>query len=238
MVAALLLAAVSFANAFLSPNYHPTTIKKSHTILHNSLKPAALPLLDAGKALARSGELLIDLTTALDLYGGSLSSTGAQIRNAGDSVAQAAASCRFKTGAELVTDELREAATCLAEGVVQAKRAVEEAGVDESKELQVAIQAMVEPLQCTADSLEASGARILQRATPLQVGMELSKAGVSLGVLAGALRQLSPNKEEAQTGAQRMTYASEQMILAGNNLQGIKSKAAPGKSWLKGGGNL
>ena len=100
-----------------------------------SLKPAAIPLMDsgksyiytdrvsfisylratpsypkflAGKALARSGELLIDLTTALDIYGGSLSATGANIRNCGDCLAQAAASCRFKTAAELVTDELRE----------------------------------------------------------------------------------------------------------------------------------
>lgn len=61
-----------------------------------------------GKALARSGELLIDLTTKLDLYGGSLSATGANIRNCGDCIAQAAASCRFKTAAELVIDELRE----------------------------------------------------------------------------------------------------------------------------------
>ena len=44
-----------------------------------------------GKALARSGELLIDLTTKLDLYGGSLSATGANIRNCGDCLAQAAA---------------------------------------------------------------------------------------------------------------------------------------------------
>jgi len=96
-----------------------------------SLKPAALPLMDSGKALARSGEFLIDLTTALDLYGGALSASGAQIRNAGDCLAQAAASMRFKTGAELVVDELREAATCLKEAVVKLKLAVEEAEVDD-----------------------------------------------------------------------------------------------------------
>jgi hypothetical protein len=73
-----------------------------------SLKPAAMPLMDCGKALARSGELLIELTTSLDIYGGSLSAMGANVRNCGDCVAQAAASCRFKTGVELVTDELRE----------------------------------------------------------------------------------------------------------------------------------
>ena len=42
------------------------------------------------------------------MYGGSLSAAGASIRNCGDCVAQAAASCRFKTAAELVIDELRE----------------------------------------------------------------------------------------------------------------------------------
>ena len=64
-----------------------------------------------GKALARSGELLVDLTNALDLYGGGLSATGASIRNCGDCLAQAAASCRFKTASELVIDELREGKT-------------------------------------------------------------------------------------------------------------------------------
>ena len=91
--------------------------------------------MDSGKALARSGELLIDLTTAEGLYGGALSAAGAQIRNAGDSVAQAAASCRFKTGRELVTDELREAGTCLQEAVVKLKLAVEEAVVDDRADL-------------------------------------------------------------------------------------------------------
>lgn len=100
-----------------------------------SLKPAALPLMDAGKALARSGELLIETTSALDLYGGGLSAAGAQIRNAGDCIAQAAASCRFKTANELVCDELREAATCLEEATGKMKLAVEEAVADENMQL-------------------------------------------------------------------------------------------------------
>ena len=100
-----------------------------------TLKPAALPLMDAGKALARSGEFLIDLTSALDLYGGALSASGAMIRNAGDCLAQAAASMRFKTGAELVVDELREAATCLNEAVDKLRLATEEAEVDKDSAL-------------------------------------------------------------------------------------------------------
>jgi hypothetical protein len=132
--------------------------KPKPTLRFMSLKPAATSLMDSGKALARSGEFLIDLTQDLDLYGGTycmiaefstscflnlilsrncmslieggLSAAGAQIRNAGDSVAQAAASCRFKTGSELVTDELREAATCLIEACSKLKTAVEEARQD------------------------------------------------------------------------------------------------------------
>ena len=104
-----------------------------------SLKPAAVPLMDCGKALARSGELIIELTTALDIYGGSLSAVGAQIRNAGDCIAQAAASCRFKTGLELVIDELRESATCLQEAVPKLQLAVEEANQDERNDFALII---------------------------------------------------------------------------------------------------
>lgn len=91
--------------------------------------------MDSGKALARSGELLIDLTSDMELYGGALSATGALIRNSGDCIAQAAALCRFKTGAELACDELREAATCLTESVDKLQLATEEAKTDEDKDL-------------------------------------------------------------------------------------------------------
>ena len=97
--------------------------------------------MDAGKALARTGELLIDVTTTMDLYGGALSATGAQIRNAGDSLAQAAASMRFKTGAELVTDELRECGTCLQEAAQKCQLAVQEAQEDELTDLVVILGA-------------------------------------------------------------------------------------------------
>ena len=107
--------------------------------LQMSLKPAAIPLMDSGKALARSGELLIDLTSDLQLYGGALSASGALIRNAGDCLAQAAALCRFKTGAELACDELREAATCLKEAVDKLRQAQKEARVDEDVTLATAL---------------------------------------------------------------------------------------------------
>jgi len=98
---------INFVVAYTNTIHGSNNIKNSNSRLY-SLKPAAVPLMDCGKALARSGELLIDLTTSLDIYGGSLSAMGANVRNCGDCLAQAAASCRFKTGVELVTDELRE----------------------------------------------------------------------------------------------------------------------------------
>jgi hypothetical protein len=100
-----------------------------------SLKPAAVPLMDSGKALARSGELLIDMTSGMDLYGGALSTVGALIRNSGDNVAQAAASCRFKTGTELVIDELRQGAESLIEAKSKLQLAAEEAQADKKPEL-------------------------------------------------------------------------------------------------------
>jgi hypothetical protein len=99
-----------------------------------ALKPAAMPLMDSGKAFARSGEFLIDLTSQINLYGGALSQVGALVRNAGDCMAQAAASARFKTGWELVCDELRESATCLAEATLKLKLAVKESSADQNEE--------------------------------------------------------------------------------------------------------
>jgi hypothetical protein len=100
-----------------------------------ALKPAAGPLMDSGKALARSGEFLIDWTKTRNTYGGALSQTGALIRNAGDCIAQAAASARFKTGWELVCDELREAATCLAEATLKLRMAIQESKLDQDDQM-------------------------------------------------------------------------------------------------------
>jgi hypothetical protein len=123
------------AYGLLSPSTWDIRSRKGCAPLFMSLKPAAVPLMDSGKALARSGELLIDVTKALDLYGGGLSAAGAEIRNAGDSVAQAAASARFKTAVELVIDELRESGTCLVAAAEKLGRAVEEAKQDEQMQL-------------------------------------------------------------------------------------------------------
>lgn len=137
-VASILLVAMFGSGAthgFVSQCPPSSTKTSNRTVLYNSLKPAAIPLMDSGKALARSGELLIDLTSGMDLYGGGLSAAGAQIRNSGDCVAQAAASCRFKTGTELVCDELREGGTCLSEATDKLKLAVKEAQTDKLEAL-------------------------------------------------------------------------------------------------------
>ena len=204
----------------------------------SSLRPAAEPLMDSGKALARSGELLIDATTDMDLYGGALSAAGAQLRNAGDCVAQAAASMRFKTATELVSDELREAATCLLEGVDKLQLAMEEAQTDNMSQLASQLLESMLPTKECGVALEAAGAAMLQQqpaATTVQnIGKQLVSAGESLGQLSKILVDLPAEGSNAALSSQRLKFAGEKMIQAGNNLQGIKSQAK-GKGWLKGG---
>ena len=232
-------------------------------------------MMDSGKALARSGELLVDLTTELGLYGGALSAAGAQIRNAGDAVAQAAASCRFKTGAELVTDELREGATCLAEVVGKMTQAVEEAEQDQDKHLQTEIgtylrgdisyynaiwfnhwfqsyktnisdiirttycisfsvtASAIRHVEVCSKSLEAAGAGIMKKLPVSDIGVNLVACGESMKLLSASIQALAPDTKEAKESSQRMMFAADQMIVAGNELQG-KSEKPKGKAWLKG----
>lgn len=198
------------------------------------MKPAAIPLMDSGKALARSGELLIDLTTKLDLYGGSLSATGANIRNCGDCLAQAAASCRFKTAAELVIDELREGGNCLKEGSEKLSLAVKESEVDEDYELMKKIGDMITPAKQAGLWLETAGASIMQRESVEVVGKHLISCGDALELLSMRVGALDPESEEGKLSSQRMKYASEQMIVAGKELTGEAKEKPKGKSWLKG----
>jgi hypothetical protein len=202
------------------------------TALQNSLKPAAMPLMDSGKALARTGELLIEVTTALDLYGGALSAVGAEMRNGGDAVAQAAASCRFKTGMELVTDELRESGTCLQEGSRKLQLAIQEAQQDELPMLALTIEKMMDPMRVAGEALEAAGAGIMQRAPVAQAGKKLEEAGAQLATISSLLPSLH---ESAELAGQRLAFAAERMTLAGQELQGVQAKPKGGKSWLKGG---
>uniref|UniRef100_A0A7S2W5S9 Uncharacterized protein n=1 Tax=Eucampia antarctica TaxID=49252 RepID=A0A7S2W5S9_9STRA len=239
-VTLLFACALGTVNAFMSVS--SPRLRDAH-MLHmvagrvTSLKPAASPLLNSGKAIARSGELLIDLTTTLDLYGGGLSSAGATIRNAGDHIAQAAASCRFKTGTELVCDEIRESATCLLEASQEHfKKALTEAVADKDVTLETGIGAVIPILENAGTSLEAAGAGILQRASIEDVGYKISECGEYLGMFAGAILNLAKDEEEAQIASQRMQFASEQMIEAGNELSGNQKvpEKKTGKGWIKG----
>jgi hypothetical protein len=201
--------------------------------------------MDAGKALARSGELLIEFTSlpSVDVYGGGLSAAGAQIRNAGDSIAQAAASCRFKTGVELVTDELREAATCLDEAQSKLSLATQEAEADDDTDLKSRIVNMIGPTAAASVALEAAGATILQRLPIKDVGIQLVNAAEQFDALADRIEQLSSaatasvslDDDPAIVSCQRMKYCAERMKLAGQELQGgPKETLKTGKSWLKG----
>lgn len=227
----LLAVLLSTAGAFVSPwsRRTPSSTSKLH-----SLKPAALPLMDSGKALARSGEVLIDLTTNLDLYGGSLSACGACIRNCGDALAQAGASARMKTGVEIVIDELREGADCLKEGSLKLATAVDESNVDKDFELSKRLQAMIKPTQQAALRLEEAGASIMQRQSITVVGSHLIACGEAIDMLASSIVALSPDDKDAKLSSQRMNYCSTQMIIAGEELAGIKREKPKGKSWLKG----
>ncbi len=206
----------------------------------NSLKPAAIPMMDSGKALARTGELLIELTRALDLYGGALSAAGAQVRNSGDALAQAAASCRFKTGTEIVIDELREAATCLSEATDKLNQAVEEAQADQDPQLESLVQNLVQPTRFCATKLEESGMRIMMRDTLQQIGGSLVEASQGMEAMAGGIQKLSEESNQNADGllaAQRLTFASERLNQAGIELKGdVEKKKSEGRAFLKGGG--
>mmetsp|Transcript_27749 Transcript_27749/g.43047 ORF Transcript_27749/g.43047 Transcript_27749/m.43047 type:complete len:271 (-) Transcript_27749:145-957(-) len=219
-----------------------------------SLKPAANPLLDSGKALARSGELLVEHTKheSVNQYGGALSSAGAAMRNAGDYLAQAAASMRFKTGMELVISEMREAGDCLLDASNRMNTAVEEIAVipeneDPYNNLQAArrphlvqcVQRAVDPLRICGDALEATGAAIMQRRTVPEIGSMLERGAYALSDLVYVMEDLARDSGDYENGvvsAQRLGYAAMKMKEASELLMDITPVEKPkGKGWLKGG---
>ena len=228
-------------------NIIQTTSTTHHTKLY-SLKPAAIPLMEAGKALARSGELLIDYTSTSEynLYAGGLSNTGASIRNAGDCVAQAGASMRFKTAGELVCDELRESATCISEGNNEKlPKGVDDANVDGYSVLAGNIENLIPSMECVGVQLEMAGERIMKMDSVANIGSCLVESGDGLTRLAMGIQKLG---EEFDAGVQenqksidsvksssnRMLFAAEKMKEAGNNLKGVEKPKKKGKAWLKG----
>jgi len=248
----LILLVISSNSTFAFRQLHRSSHRPTCVALF-SLKAAAIPLLSSGKALARCGEVLIEYTTSLDVYGGSLSATGASLRNAGDSVAQAAASCRFKTGAELVSDELREAATCIIEGTKLLPQAIEEAREDNDEVMACTLGSMELPMKQAGVALEAAGAAVMQHGSGAYlhiVGERFVACGESLRSISELILELPvlPIKfklrpaesdgnalELTKLCSQRMQYSARKMIEAGNNLLGVEKEKPTGKSWLKSG---
>ena len=96
------------------------------------------------------------------------------------------------------------------------------------------IESMILPMGEAASWLEEAGASIMQGQKVSVVGDKLISCGESLQLLAMLVKSLDPTSADGELSSQRMVYASEQMILAGNELKGEKKEKAKGKSWIKG----
>ena len=69
---------------------------------------------------------------------------------------------------------------------------------------------------------------------PQSVGTRLVEGGQHLQHLSSTVAKLDKANSNASLSSQRMSYAADQMIEAGNELRGVKKEAPKGKSWLKG----
>ena len=95
-------------------------------------------------------------------------------------------------------------------------------------------ESTIEPVKVSSSALEAAGAFIMQNAPPAAIGAKLVEGGEGLRQLSPILANFGTANDNAALSSQRMNYAADQMILAGNELQGVKLEKAKGKSWLKG----
>lgn len=87
-------------------------------------------------------------------------------------------------------------------------------------------------MEACSKNLEAAGAGIMQKKDISDIGSSLIACGESLKQFSSSIQFLAPDCREAQESSQRMVYASERMIMAGNELQG-KVERPKGKAWLK-----
>jgi hypothetical protein len=93
----------------------------------------------------------------------------------------------------------------------------------------------VQLVKACSIALEASGASIMCRASMSSTGEKLVQAGAALDTLAPLVVALAPERQEARDAGQRIQFASQKMMEAGNELQGKTTTIPTGKSWLKGG---
>lgn len=127
-----------------------------------------------------------------------------------------------------------EGADCLREGSDKLSRAVEESEVDGNADLVARIKDMIAPTKQASLFLEEAGASIMQRESPAEVGKHLVSCGEALEVLSARVGALDPESGDGKMSAQRMLYASQQMVLAGRELMGEKKEKPKGKAWIKG----
>jgi hypothetical protein len=94
---------------------------------------------------------------------------------------------------------------------------------------------MIGVMASAGETLELAGKCILMRTPLAEVGGKLVDCGTVLLTLSSQIAELAPEHSDGQVSSQRMAYASEKMIQAGNELiKGTpQSKPNKGKGWLK-----
>lgn len=93
---------------------------------------------------------------------------------------------------------------------------------------------MVEPLRIAGETLEKAGASILKRLPITELAGNLVSCGKELETLSLQIAEIAPEQSDGTVSSQRMAYAAQKMIEAGNELQGTPKSKTKGKGWLKG----
>eukprot|EP00985_Skeletonema_marinoi_P026650 scaffold20847_cov78-Skeletonema_marinoi.AAC.1 len=83
---------------------------------------------------------------------------------------------------------------------------------------------MIVPMKQASLWLEEVGASILQKESLDVIAGHLISTGEALLLLSMTVEVLDEESEDGKLSAQRMVYASEQMILAGKELKGEKKE--------------
>ena len=81
--------------------------------------------------------------------------------------------------------------------------------------------------------MEQAGAAIMQRKPLTEVGAYLVNCGQEMKQLATCIEALAPTTQEAQESGQRMSFAADQMIVAGTELTEPLQKKDPTKRFFK-----
>lgn len=97
-----------------------------------------------------------------------------------------------------------------------------------------ATEPMVQTMTVAGVTLEAAGAGIMMRSPLSQIGGSMASCGTQLQELSQQILQLSSDSSNCKISSQRMAYAAEKMMEAGNELMGSPKTKPKGKGWLKG----